>query len=415
MSQFLSHRPGPTGALAGLSLSVLLSSLGTSMANVSLPSLTQAFGASFQQVQWVVLSYLLAMTALVVVAGRLGDRLGRRRLLVAGLLLFTLASVLCARAPSLEALVAARALQGLGAATMMTLAMAMTGDTVSKERTGSAMGWLASMSAIGTALGPSVGGLLIAWLGWRAMFLSTLPLSLLTLWLVHRHLPVPAPVPAPVSATRSGTPAETAALWQGTALGSSLVMNALVATVMMATLVIGPFFLSGGLGLEMAWVGAAMSAGPVMSMVFGFVAGKLVDRWGAAHTLRTGLLVMLAGALGLAVLPGPWGLAGYLLAISVLTPGYQLFQAANNTATLTRLPAARRGEVSGLLNLARNLGLMAGASVMGWVFAWVTTEPAAASPATLLHGVQVTFGAAAGLLVLSMFVGRTPRPAASGL
>jgi Na+/melibiose symporter-like transporter len=243
------------------------------------------------------------------------------------------------------------------------------------------------------------------------MFLSTLPLSLLTLWLVHRHLPAPAPV----SASRSGTPAGGAALWQGTALGASLVMNALVATVMMATLVIGPFFLSGGLGLGTAGVGAAMSAGPLMSMVFGFVAGKLVDRWGAAHTLRTGLLVMLAGALGLAVLPGPWGLAGYLLAISVLTPGYQLFQAANNTATLTRLPAARRGEVSGLLNLARNLGLMAGASVMGWVFAWVTTEPAAAAPATLLHGVQVTFGAAAGLLVLSMLVGRTTRPAASGL
>ncbi|MDP2022387.1 MAG: MFS transporter, partial [Hydrogenophaga sp.] len=270
---------------------------------------------------------------------------------------------------------------------------------------------LASMSAVGTALGPSAGGLLIAWLDWRAMFLSTVPLSVLTLWLVHRHLPAPTPV----SAARSGTSAEAAALWQGTALGAGLVMNALVATVMMATLVIGPFFLSGGLGLGTAGVGAAMSAGPLMSMVFGFVAGKLVDRWGATHTLRTGLLVMLAGALGLAVLPGPWGLAGYLLAISVLTPGYQLFQAANNTATLTRLPAARRGEVSGLLNLARNLGLMAGASVMGWVFAWVTTEPAAASPAILLHGVQVTFGAAAGLLMLSMLIGRTTRPATSGL
>ena len=224
MPPLLSHRPGPTGALAGLSLSVLLSSLGTSMANVSLPSLAQAFGASFQQVQWVVLSYLLAMTALVVVAGRLGDRLGRRRLLMAGLLLFTLASLLCAQAPSLEALVAARALQGLGAATMMTLAMAMTGETVGKERTGSAMGWLASMSAVGTALGPSAGGLLIAWLDWRAMFLSTLPLSLLTLWLVHRHLPAPAPV----SAARSSTSGEAAVLWQGTALGAGLVMNALV-------------------------------------------------------------------------------------------------------------------------------------------------------------------------------------------
>lgn len=158
-----------------------------------------------------------------------------------------------------------------------------------------------------------------------------------------------------------------------------------------------------------------MSVGPAMSMAFGFVAGRLVDRWGAPYALRTGLRVMLVGALGLVLLPGPWGLAGYLVAIATLTPGYQLFQAANNTATLGRLPAARRGEASGLLNLARNLGLMAGASVMGWVFAWVTREPAAATPATLLHGVQVTFGVAAGLIALSMLVGRARRPPTSGL
>lgn len=411
MSNRLLSWPAAHGALAALSLSVLLSSLGTSMANVSLPSLTQAFGASFQQAQWVVLSYLLAMTAVVVVAGRMGDRLGRRRLLLTGLLLFTLSSVFCARSPSLEALIAARAVQGLGAATMMALAMALVADTVPRERTGSVMGWLASMSAVGTALGPSAGGLLIAWLDWRAMFLSMVPLGVLALWLTRRHLP---DTPLPHAAER-GAPAADAALWRDATLRPALLMNALVATVMMATLVIGPFFLSGGLGLDTVWVGAAMSVGPAMSMAFGFVAGRLVDRWGAACALRTGLLGMLAGALGLVLLPGPWGLAGYLVAIAILTPGYQLFQAANNTATLGRLPAARRGEVSGLLNLARNLGLMAGASLMGWVFAWVTREPASAAPASLLHGVQVTFGVAAGLLVLSMRIGRPPRPAGSGL
>ena len=99
-------------ALAALSLSMLLSSLGTSIANVGLPTLARAFAASFQEVQWVVLAYLLAITTLIVSVGRLGDLLGRRRLLLAGILLFTAASVLCGLAPTLWLLVAARAAPG---------------------------------------------------------------------------------------------------------------------------------------------------------------------------------------------------------------------------------------------------------------------------------------------------------------
>src|SRR5690349_16919655 len=89
------------GALSGLSLSMLLSSLGTSIANVGLPTLALSFSAPFQQIQWVVLSYLLAITTLIVSAGRLGDVIGRRRLLLAGIFLFTLASVLCGLSPTL--------------------------------------------------------------------------------------------------------------------------------------------------------------------------------------------------------------------------------------------------------------------------------------------------------------------------
>src|SRR3712207_31060 len=96
-------------ALASLSLSMLLSSLGTSIANVGLPTLAQAFNASFQEVQWVVLAYLLAITALIVSVGRLGDITGRRRLLLAGILLFTAASGLSGAAPTLWLLIVARA------------------------------------------------------------------------------------------------------------------------------------------------------------------------------------------------------------------------------------------------------------------------------------------------------------------
>ena len=134
--------------LASLSLSMLLSSLGTSIANVALPTLAQAFTASFQEVQWIVLAYLLAITTLIVSVGRLGDMIGRRRLLLAGIVLFTLASVLCGIAPTLWLLIAARAVQGLGAAIMMALSMAFVGETVPKEKTGSAMGLLERWSRL---------------------------------------------------------------------------------------------------------------------------------------------------------------------------------------------------------------------------------------------------------------------------
>ena len=120
-------------ALTSLSLSMLLSSLGTSIANVGLPTLALALDASFAHVQWIVLAYLLAITTLIVSVGRLGDLTGRRRLLLIGIGLFTLASALCGLAPNLGMLIGARALQGLGAAIMMALTVAFVGETVPKE------------------------------------------------------------------------------------------------------------------------------------------------------------------------------------------------------------------------------------------------------------------------------------------
>ncbi len=168
---------------------MLLASLGTSSANVALPTLTQAFSVSFQAAQWIVLAYLLATTTLIVSVGRLGDIIGRRRLLLTGLVLFAVASVLCGSAPALWLLIAARAAQGLGAAIMMALSLALVGETVPQDKTGSAMGLLGTMSAIGTALGPSLGGVLIAALSWRAIFFVNVPLALLALLLAHRSLP----------------------------------------------------------------------------------------------------------------------------------------------------------------------------------------------------------------------------------
>jgi MFS family permease len=188
--------PQARWALTSLALSMLMPSLDTSIANAGLPTLAAAFDATFQQVQWIVLAYLLAVTTLIVSVGRLGDVFGRRRLLLIGIGIFTSASLCCALAPGLGWLIGARAVQGLGAAIMFALTVALVADAVPKTRAGSAMGLLATMSATGTSLGPSLGGLLIAQVGWPSIFVLNVPLGLLNAWLVYRYLPADRPVRA---------------------------------------------------------------------------------------------------------------------------------------------------------------------------------------------------------------------------
>jgi EmrB/QacA subfamily drug resistance transporter len=448
--------PSVRWALASLALSMLLSALGVSIANVALPTLAEAFSASFQEVQWIVLAYLLAITIAIVSVGRLADIVGHRRVLLAAIALFTAASILCGVAPTLWLLIAARAVQGLGAAILMALTLAFVRETVPEARTGSAMGMLGTMSAIGTALGPSLGGALIAGAGWRAIFLVMVPVGVLNFLLAHRHLPVPGPKAKierkgfdhlgtlllgltltayalamtvgrgnfdrlnmallltavlggglfVLAEERVASPLIRLAAFRNAVLSASLAMNALVSTVMMATLVVGPFYLSGALGLGAALVGTVLSTGPVVSALSGVPAGRLVDRLGAPFMIIVGLVAMAAGSFALSVLPAMFGIAGYIAAILVLTPGYQLFQAANNTAVMTDVRPDQRGVVSGMLNLSRNLGLITGASVMGAVFtlASATIDGATAHPEAVATGMRITFAVAAVLIVVALAI-----------
>ena len=388
--------PTPRGALAGLSLCMLLAALGTSIANVGLPQMAEGFTAAFAAVQWVVLSYLLAITAVLVGVGRLGDRFGHRRLLLAGVAVFAVACALCSAAPSLGALVAARALQGLGAATMMAMTMALVTATVPKEQTGRVMGLLGTMSAVGTGLGPAIGGALIAASGWRALFLVMLPLAALAFVLVQRTQADRDPPPP------AGGRVSVFSALHDRALGAGVGMSTLVAAVMMTTLVAGPFYLSHGLGLDPTPMGLAMAVGPCVAALAGIPAGRLTDRWGSYATTLGGLLCMLAGCLMLVLLP--LGAAGYIGALVILTLGYAHFQAANNTAVMSNLSADRRGVIAGWLNLSRNLGLIIGAWALGAVFAWGTGDLQSALPAAVGQGLRVTFAVAAGLVVLALLL-----------
>lgn len=448
-------RPLPGGVLACLALCMLLPSLAISIANVALPTLSQVFHASFQQVQWIILAYLLATTTSVVSVGRLGDLAGRRPLLIAGIVVFTASSVLCSVAAELWMLIAARAAQGLGAAVMMALAMAFVGDAVPKEKAGIAMGLLGTMSAVGTALGPTLGGLLIETVGWRAIFFVSVPLGLATLGLARRHLPADLRSPPPTTGAgfdkigtallavtlaayalamtigrgdpglanvallaaavlgarvflwfeaTTASPLIRSTMFRDRGLSESLAMSAIVSTVVMTTLVVGSFYLARALGLGTTMVGIVMSAGPVVAALTGVPAGRCVDRFGSERVAVGGLAGMVLGCLATSLVPAALGIAGYVIPVIVVTAGYALFQTANNTSVMANISPHQRGVISGMLTLSRNLGLITGASAMGAVFAFASRANDAMPPGreAVRLGMQVTFAVAAGLLVIAL-------------
>ncbi len=463
ITQHTAPSPHIGGILASLSLSMLVSSLGASIANIGLPTLAQAFNTSFQAVQWVMIVYLLTITTAIIAVGRLGDRIGRRRLLLLGIVLFSVASGFCAIAPDIWLLLAARIAQGLGAAVMMAMTMALVGETLGKENTGRAMGLLGSMSAIGTALGPSLGGALVFGFGWRAMFLVNFPLGLLAFILVYRYLPGNSPqwqkdngrfdllgtlllgltlASYALSMTlgqgdfgtinlllllcaglgtglfirlenNTASPLIQLALFRQPGLSSGLMMSALVMTVMMTSLVVGPFYLTRGLGLAVGHAGLAMSAGPLVAALFGVPAGRLVDRLGAKKITAVGLAVMTFGAGVMSMMSLSQGVFGYVAPLCLITLGYSLFQVANNTALMKHAAPEQRGVISGMVNLSRNLGLITGASAMGALFmlAANTGDIKLATSEAISHGMRVTY-LVAGVLVAIALVMIIKNPAA---
>lgn len=186
-------KPAIRSILVALMLAIFLGALDQTIVAVSIPAISAQF-KDVSQLAWVISGYMVAMTVAVPIYGKLGDLYGRRRLMLFGMALFTLASLFCGLAQNMEQLVLARIIQGVGAGGMISVSQAIIGDIVPPRERGRYQGYFSSMYAVASVAGPVLGGYMTEYLSWRWVFLINLPLGLVSLWIAHRTL-VGLPIP----------------------------------------------------------------------------------------------------------------------------------------------------------------------------------------------------------------------------
>jgi EmrB/QacA subfamily drug resistance transporter len=450
-----------------------MATLDSSIVNIALPTLTRELGPGLQQVKWVVIAYLLVITCLLLPFGRLSDQYGRKTVFQAGFLVFVAGSTLCGISPSLQWLLAARVLQALGAAMLMANGPAIITATFPSTERGGALGTLAMVVSAGLISGPSIGGMLITSLGWRAIFLVNVPMGLLGFYLVQRHLQPDALLPKartafdwagallqslfllsfivifdPPSISISGGLPFAVSRWMMVAISAaffalfikvesqaaaplfdlSLMKNRVFWAANLAAYltfvafssvsVLMPFFLQEVLHFEPHVAGAFMTAIPLTILVVAPVAGKLSDRFGS---LELSFLGALIGALGLFCMAGVVGTGmddkvsrvGIMLGLASIGIGTGLFQSPNNNAIMSVVPQNKLGVASALLATIRNLGLVTGTGLATSLFYWRMS--ATSDFVSSLHLTQTVAGVVAvGAMVAAAAKGRGHRNRPAG-
>lgn len=449
---------GKWWAMLGVGLGVLMFTLDTSIVNIALPTLVQVLQTDFTTIQWVVLSYLLVITALTLGAARLGDMVGKKQLYLGGLVLFTVSSLLCGLASNVEWLIGFRALQGLGAVMISALGAAIVTEVFPNSERGRALGIIGAVVSLGVALGPSVGGLLIGIAGWRSLFLVNVPIGIFATFVVIRNVPARVRRPhgkqrfdslgalvmtitlscyalgmtygqnqgfsSPIAVSllgaaaigllgflgievRAQQPMLDLKLFRNLYFSLSLLTGLLVFIVIAGVIFIVPFFLELVLHYPTRHVGLLLAFSPVISGIIAPFAGNLSDRFGSRLISLVGLLLMATGCWCISSFTIDMTDIDYILRVVPFGIGLGMFQSPNNSAILGEVPPDRLGIASGLLSLSRTLGQTTGLPLMGALFAVIVLSqaPAAdvtqASPEALLAGVRGTFQVGAVVMLVA--------------
>ncbi len=404
--------------MVAIGMGIFLGTIDGSIVNAALPTIVEDLDSTFAAVQWVVLGYLLTLATLTLGVGRLGDMVGKRPIYTAGFGLFTLASVLCGLAPSVVWLVAARIVQGAGAAMIFALGFAILTEAFPPEERGRALGVAGSLVSIGVALGPALGGLIIDVLSWHWIFFVNLPVGIIGTWTAYRFVPaVPPPggqrfdfVGAGVFFVALSSLMLGLTLGQSRGFGDPLIIGliglGLVAAVvfvaverridqpmldlaifsnrmltvnlftgwltfigLVGLLFLAPFYLQDVLGYDTRTMGMLLAVAPICLGLVAPISGNLSDRVGPRPILVVGLAILVVAYLGLTTLSTTTtGLTWALLMIPVGV-GMGTFQSPNNSAVMGAVPHHRLGVTSGMLTITRITGQITGIAVMGTLWA----------------------------------------------
>lgn len=432
------RQPRRLVAVAAVLSSMTLVVLDASIAHVALPTIAHALQVTPARAVLVVTAYQAALVMALLPLAALGERLGYRRVFVAGVAVFTAASVLCAFSPSLPWLLAARFLQGLGGAAVMALGVALLRFSVPAGRLGSAIGWNALTVALASAAGPSIGAWILSAATWPWLFAINLPIGAMAL-LASRALPVAR---GRATAFDLMSAALNALMFGALIVGAELVVDApgwaaaLVVTAALAAVVLTrreasktrplvpldllrggsfrasviasvccfagqtaglvalPFFLQHAMGKTALATGLIMTAWPLSVAATAPIAGRLADRVSTGLLCAAGGTTLAVGLLVLAVLPSRADLTLLLSGVALCGAGFGLFQTPNNRNMFLSAPLERAGAAGGAQGTARLTGQTAGAVLVTLLLSTGSVDGA----------LRVTFAVAAALACAAAIV-----------
>jgi EmrB/QacA subfamily drug resistance transporter len=446
--------------LLSMAMGTFLSTIDGSIVNVALPTLQTDLHTSFAIVQWVIVGYLLVVASLILGIARLADMIGKKHIYMTGMAVFVTGSALCGLAPSIGLLIAFRVFQGCGAVMIQALGMGIVTENFPPTERGRALGVMGTFVSLGISLGPTLGGLLIGAVSWRAIFLVNLPVGMTGLLLVHRFVPDWRPpggqrfdpwgavivlvtllalaLGLTLGPTTGWGSASILALLIGSGIGLvvfvivelhldqpmidftlfhdplfsiGLATTFVVFIVMAGQGLLIPFYLEEVRHLDPIRTGLFLTVVPAALGLTAPVAGLLSDRYGSRGIVLIGLVVTVGGCLTISTLKADTSTIGYVVRLLPLGFGVGLFQSPNNSAVMGSVPRHRLGLTSGLLALSRNFGQTTGIPLIGAIYASQVLSAAhlpsggnvtGAPPWAIAQGVGTAFLVAAGLTVLAV-------------